>query len=118
MTKFDEYVQELRTEVHGLLKERVAQVEERQNALMARYAGVRGMTFATGSFSVQHANGQFHLNFPSEILNDATVLKSVMDLVEEVGARHGVHLDISSSVRGGSNYVLKGNLVEAPAPRP
>lgn len=116
MNKFDEYVRDLRVEVHALLKDRLDRVEERQNATMARYAGARGMSFATGGFSVSHDRGRFHLNFPSAILtDDETVLKSVMDLVEAIGDRHGVDLDIASSVRGGSNYVLKGHLAEAPA---
>ena len=116
MTKFDDFVKDLRAEVHAVLKDRLAEVTARQDAMMARYAGARGMTFATGSFSVEHDNGRFHLNFPSAILAaDETALKSVTDLVEQVGDRHGVDLDIASSVRGGSNYVLKGHLVEAPA---
>ena len=115
MTKFDEFVKDLRMEVHAVLKDRLAEVLERQDAMMARHAGARGMTFPTGSFSVEHADGRFHLNFPSAILaKDETALRSVMDLVERVGDRHGVDLDIASSVRGGSNYVLKGHLVEAP----
>lgn len=117
MSNIDEFVRDLRSEVHVMLRDGVAEVEARQEAHMKRWAGVRGMTFATGSFSVQELHGRLHLNFPSALADEETV-GAVMGLVEEIGLRHQVGLDVSLKVRGGSNFVLEGRLYDAPSIAP
>jgi hypothetical protein len=116
---FGNFCKDVRVQVTELIGAGVKGVTDRQDAMFRRMrgTGTAGMTFATSSFSVYAIRDNFHLNFPAQLADDATVA-AVLAKVDELAERHGVELDVRKKVKGGSNFVLEGRLSDVPAPGP
>lgn len=117
--EYADLCREVRAEVHALVKDGLAEIERRQDAMHERLRGTntRGMSFPVQGFSVSGLRDRFHLNIPSSMA-DAAMVETVKGIVQAACERHGVELAVSKDVRGGSNYVLEGGFREAPRPAP
>lgn len=113
---FEDFTKDVRNEVGDEIRGRLSDFLARQDEFARRQPP--GSVFATGSFEVYELRGDFHLNIPARLADEETI-RMIEGIVAEKEELHGVRLDVATRVKGGSNFVLEGRLVEFDAsPRP